>query len=102
MPCGGAFLLAHIGAAVAHMHGLAWVHRDIKPANIVVLDWNAKASASAKYLYADLLNLIPSLFGLTSNSFFRNLEKHKKTYVCFQMPKFNSFDCKLKDFKPQA
>ena len=81
-------VLAHIGAAVAHMHGLAWVHRDIKPANIAVLDWSAKASASGKYLYADLLHLIPSLFGLTSKRFFPKPGKTppKKTYVCFQMP----------------
>ena len=43
-------VLAHIGAAVAHMHGLAWVHRDIKPANIAVLDGHAKASGSGNYL----------------------------------------------------
>lgn len=79
-------VLAHIGAAVAHMHGLAWVHRDITPANIAVLDWSAKASASGKYLYADLL--IPSLFVLTSSRVFPKPVKStpKKTYVCFQMP----------------
>ena len=81
-------VLAHIGAAVARMHGLVWVHRDIKPANIAVLDWSAKASASAKYLNADLLHLIPSLFGLTSSRFFpKPGRKHpQKTYVWNQMP----------------
>lgn len=71
-------VLAHIGAAVARMHGLAWVDRDITPANIAVLDWSAKASASGKYLYADL--------GLTSSRFFPKPGKNssKKTMFVFK------------------